>query len=207
MACTPATSMATSDVRRLLAAMIVASACGGAPPSPTPPAAGPEHAGPTRPAPVVDVPGNAACAAHKRALREEYCDPAATDEPCSTDKFACELGVDFDGDGVLEQVVVEPSGDSITLVAHFSDGGTQDLARVSPPELAGAGDSFADFSWLMHWEVLAQDSGGFYQNIAGTRQKLPVTGADGDALLVSGGDAAALLFSRKGLFVIEELGF
>jgi hypothetical protein len=149
-----------------------------------------------------------ACADHKQSLRAEYCDPDDASASCAADQFACSLAADFDGDGSAETVAVVAAGDSITLAVTLAGGQEFLVASGERPLVLGEdGETVDSFGWLLHWEVLTRESGGFFRNIAGSRHRLPIEGADGDALLVSGGDAAAAVFLRKGVFVGEPLGF
>ena len=186
--------------------VVVAFACGGTESSkPTPPSVGSTSASATSPARTAS---RDACNAHKQSLREEYCDPDAPNEPCAADDFACELRLDVDGDGAKELVVVEAHGDTITLAVVWADGSRDQIATSAHPLVdAEVGDSFEDFSWLLYWDVITKTDRGFFQDIVGKRRKLPIKGADGDALFVSGGDAAAAVFHRGGAFVMENLGF
>ncbi|MBW2735858.1 MAG: hypothetical protein JRH20_26020 [Deltaproteobacteria bacterium] len=145
-----------------------------------------------------------ACAAHKKALRKHYCESETTEEPCPADSFVCELRLDFNGDGKMDRVAIEALGTTSTLMVYWAGGTQERLASSAQPlELAQTGESFKDFAWLVHWKVLVRKNEGFSHR----GRKLPVKGMHGDGLFVSGGDAAGVVFQRKGSFVMEHLGF
>lgn len=149
-----------------------------------------------------------ACAAHRAALREQHCDPAAADEPCSADALACALECDLDGDGTPEHVALERVEGAITLGVTWADGRHALVASPAQPLVEReSGDSYTDLSWLVSWSALRRDAGGGFVDAAGRRRTLPIGPAEGDVLVVSGGDAAAALLRRDGAFVLESLGY
>lgn len=148
------------------------------------------------------------CETHRAALREQYCDPEASDEPCEADAFVCELGCDLDGDGTPERVAIELVDGEISLGVSWADGRHELVASAAHPLVEReSGTAIEGFSWLVSWKVLRRSDGAFLEDIGGMARKLPIGASDGDALLVSGGDAAAALVRRNGVFVLQHLGF
>lgn len=189
-------------IRLLFASMMVLACCASHKTVAPPPSE------PSLPSPEAVAPKASACETHKAALRVEYCDPEEVDETCAADKLSCELLADFDGDGTKERVVIEALDDTITLTVLWAGGRTENLASATRPlKLAETDESFEDFRWLLHWSVLSRKDGGFFHEVGSRSYKVPIKGAEGDALVVSGGDAAAAVFLRDESFVAEHLGF
>ena len=131
----------------------------------------------------------------------------------SPTSFACEHQLDLDGDGQLDRAFLTLTGEHTIRLAVALAGHAEELVGTEHPlvqtEYKEAGSTAMpdpEFGWLVSWKV-AQREGRELVLPTGAHQRLATPEALGDALWMSGGDAAAVLYRSRTGWVLMQLGY
>ena len=145
-----------------------------------------------------------ACAAVRKRGRDELCDPdAPPGATCAADTLPCAHTLDLDGDGRPERVGFAAGPAAVGLRVRWGDGRQEIVGRFNYEIEPGHREERTDLSWIVGWKVIAKGKGA-----AVLGSMVPIPGdAKGDALWMTGTDAAALFVYTDEGWWLRHLGY
>ena len=199
----------------IIAGGLLASSCSR--PVETPPPAAPSDSVPppeetataTDEATANQSPVGSSCDAIRARIKGDLC---GDESDCEDAEITCRQELDLDGDGTLDEVTFAEAegktvlrvafghGETSVLTGSFELTETPDLGQPWPPP---SDETYpAELSWLVAWSVAEREGD---ELVRGSRFRAGP--ALGDALWMSGSDAAAMLMLTERGWLLVELGY
>lgn len=163
---------------------------------------------------LVALAGASGCAHRGPAQGEPWVDCALamytlTDNGQEAPDVPCDHRLDLDGDGVVDRVWLTANAGQVYVGAVLGRRGAESVSRVTRRVYGEPGEAVEaelDLLGLVDWRVVRRDGDGWrVEGVGGSHVAAP--DALGDALWVTGSDAAALLYRTHAGWVLLELGY